>query len=65
MAEKSESGFVLFQDWVRVGQDQEEKEKSNFPRGWSRIGFGIQCGVVERTGLCDGPNLVLSWDSAT
>lgn len=62
MAEKFESGFGVGSGGTRTGRD---KEKRNFSGGWSRIGFGIQCGVVERTGLCDGPNLVLSWGSAT
>lgn len=41
MAEKSESGFALFQEWVGMGQEQEEtKRKAISPGAESRIGFG-------------------------
>lgn len=60
MAVKPESGFVLFQEWVGMGEEQEETKRKVISLGVER-GIWMQGGVVESTRLWLGPDLVFSW----
>lgn len=63
MAEKPESGFVLFQGWVGMGQEQEETKGKVISLGaGSSVGFGYSIRCRESRAL-GWPDLVLSWGS--